>query len=87
MKVGSKKIKIKKSQIFYRETQRGWAIVIMPNKIKIDNFHGFPHIHIKNKETIKTKTLNKVLNIVVNYISLNNEINLEDLKNKLNEEE
>lgn len=79
-------IEIKNYKIYYRETQRGWAIAIMPNNIRIDNFHGFPHMHytLKGKhQPIKTKTLSESLNIVLNYLSQNDEINIEDLKKEL----
>jgi hypothetical protein len=79
-------IEIKDYKIYYRETVRGWAVAIMPNKIRIDNFHGFPHIHysLKGKhQPIKTGTLTEALKIVLNYLSENDELVVEDLKNEL----
>jgi hypothetical protein len=79
-------VEIKNYKIYYRETLRGWAVAIMPNKIRIDNFHGFPHIHYSlkgEKQPIKTGTLTETLKIVLKYLSENDEIILEDLKNEL----
>ena len=72
MKREDNTIEIKNYKIYYRETQRGWSIVIRPNNIRIDNFHGLPHIHytLKDKHTlIKTESLTESLIIVLDYLS------------------
>ncbi|MCL2115989.1 MAG: hypothetical protein FWH29_07195 [Methanobrevibacter sp.] len=33
--------------IHIQESQRRWAIVIMPDEIKIDNYHRPAHIHME----------------------------------------
>ncbi|MDR3291104.1 MAG: hypothetical protein LBT10_03045 [Methanobrevibacter sp.] len=40
----SLKRKIGDYDVYHRNTQRGWAISILPPKIRIDNYHGYPHI-------------------------------------------
>ncbi|KZX10143.1 hypothetical protein [Methanobrevibacter curvatus] len=81
------KIKIKKYLIYYYETKRGWAIVIMPDEVRIDNFHGFPHMHYfagdNNHKSIKTNTLTEALAIIINYLTKNDELIKEDLKEEL----
>jgi hypothetical protein len=31
--------------IYFRETERGWAIVVIPDNFKVDNFYHGVHIH------------------------------------------
>ncbi|MDR0900500.1 MAG: hypothetical protein LBM26_02465 [Methanobrevibacter sp.] len=45
--INSKIMTIEDKNVYFRESYRGWAIVIMPDDIRLDNFHGFPHIHFK----------------------------------------
>lgn len=78
-----KKFKINNKEIIYRQSQRGWAIVIMPNKILIDNYeHGYAHIHPDRKE-IKTESLNETLNIVIKHIEIHSTVELKKLRKEL----
>ena len=76
---------IGKYKIYDKESPRGWAITIMPIKIRIDNFHGFSHIHysLKGKHVnINVNDKDEAFKIVVNHILNNIEID----KLKLTEE-
>jgi len=42
-------IKLGKYKIYRKTSKKGWAITITPINIRIDNFHGFPHIHFSLK--------------------------------------
>ena len=78
--------KIGKYTIYKKSSMRGWAIIIMPSKIRTDNFHGFPHIHysLKGKhQPIKVNKLNKAFEIVTNHILNNETVNKEKLKGEL----
>ena len=35
--------------IYRKKSLRGWAITITPINIRIDTYHGFPHIHYSLK--------------------------------------
>lgn len=77
------RIKLHGKQVIWRRSPRGWAIVIMPDKIQIDNFHhGYPHIHPERAE-IKSNDLEVVLSIVINHIKKNKSINIEKLRREL----
>jgi len=67
-------------QVYGSYTKKGWAIVIMPDDILIDNYHhGYPHIH-PEREEIKTKTLEDTLNHVLIHLEDNKGINLKKLR-------
>ena len=69
--------------IYSNKTLKGWSIVIMPNKILIDNFHhGHAHIHPDRKE-IKTESLNKAFTIALEHINKNKGINYDKLRGEL----
>lgn len=47
-------IKIADRIIYFRETERGWAIVVIPDNFKVDNFYHGVHINPDRTElTIK----------------------------------
>ena len=51
-----KKINYILKEVINGESRRGWAIVIMPDKIQIDNYeHGFAHIHPDRKKNQNTR--------------------------------
>ena len=81
------KIKIKEFIIYYYETQRGWAIVIMPDEVRIDSFHGFSHMHYYQNDTtqrkIKINSLEDALKIVINYLIENDALIKEELEGEL----
>ena len=41
-------MKTENSEICIRESYKDWAIAIMPNDIRIDNYDGSPSIHLKS---------------------------------------
>jgi hypothetical protein len=74
--------------IYHRKSKRGWAIVIMPDNIRIDNFHGFSHIHLEFKgkhEPIKYDSFETVLNIIIDHIEINKGLNKKKLRLELAE--
>ncbi|CEA13969.1 hypothetical protein [Methanobacterium formicicum] len=36
--------------IYFRVTERGWAIVVMPDNFKVDNYYHGVHIHPDRKQ-------------------------------------
>lgn len=46
----TKIIVISDRKIVYRETLRGWAIVVVPDGIMVDNFYHGVHIHLNEKK-------------------------------------
>lgn len=81
------KTKIGNYDVYERQTQRGWAIVILPIGIKIDNFHGFSHFHFSSEDKehhkININTLEEAYNITFNHIIKNTEINPKKLYEEL----
>jgi hypothetical protein len=79
-------LKIGKYTIYSKKSMRGWAITIMPIKIRIDNYHNFPHMHfsLKGKHIpIKIDKLDDAVEIVMSHIINNVNINKEKLKEEL----
>ena len=71
--------------LYRKNSMRWWAITITPINIRIDNFHGFPHIHysLKGKHhSIGINDLDKAYKIVIHHIENNKKI----YKDKLTEE-
>jgi hypothetical protein len=69
--------------VYSNNTLKGWSIVIMPDKILIDNFHhGHAHIHPDRKE-IKTKSLNDTFKIVIEHINNNKGVKYDKLREEL----
>ena len=82
----SKSTRIGDYDVYERESIRGWAITIIPIGIRIDNFHGFPHIHFTlkgEKHKINVEEFEKALYIVFLHISKNKKINPEKLFEEL----
>lgn len=72
--------------IYHRRSKIGWAIVIMPDNVRIDNFHGFTHLHLEGKgchEPIKHDPFDTVLNIVVDHIERNRGLHKKELRLEL----
>ena len=53
MRTKNNKRRIYDRDVYKRKSKRGWAIVIMPDNIRIDNYHGFTHIHFSLMENMK----------------------------------
>jgi hypothetical protein len=72
-------LELHNKKIYVKRTKKGWSIVIMPDKILIDNFHhGYTHIHPQRQE-IKTGTLNDTLLVVLKHINYYEGVELEQL--------
>ena len=75
--------------VYKAETPQGWAIVIMPDNILIDNYHiDKAHIHPNPKKHIIKKEIGadnaeKVYETVLKHLYENDELNLEKLKREL----
>ena len=84
------KTRVHGRDIIYRDGPRGWALVIMPDYILIDNYYHGPHIH-KTKELnetapripIKFTTLDEVYEVVLNHIEKNRGVNYNTLVEEL----
>jgi hypothetical protein len=69
--------------IYYHETPRGWAIVIMPDKIRIDTYNKNAHIHFGLKGIhlpIKYNELETVGFIIIMHLKKYKKINKKKLK-------
>ncbi len=72
--------------ISWRRSKKGWSMVIMPDSIRIDNNHGYCHIHIeykKNHQNIKDNSLEAIYAMIMDHIEINKGINLDELKKEL----
>lgn len=72
--------------IYYHETPRGWAIVIMPDRIRIDTYHKEPHIHFGLKGIhlpIQFKELEIVGLIIILHLNKYKKIDKKRLKERL----
>lgn len=59
----------------------------MPNSVRVDNYHGFPHIHFslkgKHQPIKKEITIDEAFKIITDPITNNIKINKEKLKEEL----
>ena len=75
--------------VYKAETPQGWAIVIMPDNILIDNYHiDKTHIHPNPekhiiKEEIEEDNPKKVYETVLRHLYENDELDLDKLKKEL----
>jgi len=72
--------------IRFRETPRGWAIVILLDKIRIDTYNKPSHLHVKNKGIhipIKYKDYEEVGLIIELHIEENKGVVLKKLMEEL----
>lgn len=78
----STKYKVHDRIIYRKLSKRGWSIVIMPDGIRLDNFHGYPHIHWNKDhvEEIIYDDYEMVLEIIRWYIRRGKDIDLSDLR-------
>jgi len=68
------------------ETPRGWAIVILPDKIIIDTYNKPAHIHTKNRGVhipVKYKDYDEIGLIIELHIERNKGLNLKELMEEL----
>ena len=78
-------MRILDKDIHIRKSQRGWAITIFPDGIRIDNFHGFMHIHLEigGKKYPIQEDKKEIKEIVVNHINKNKRIIKKELREEL----
>jgi len=72
--------------IYINRTKKGWAIVIMPDEIRIDNYYKPTHLHLEQQGIhIPTKytNLDTVGLIVECHLNKNKGINKEKLMEEL----
>lgn len=75
--------------VYKAETPHGWAIVIMPDNILIDNYHiDKAHIHPNPKKHIIKEEIGednpkKVYETVLKHLYENDDLNLDKLKKEL----
>ena len=71
-------------KIFWKGDDSLWAIIIMPDYIKIDNWHGPPHIHINNeKKWISVNNPQKIILKLNSHINRESGVNLSKLLREL----
>lgn len=86
MRTKNNKRRIYDRDVYKRKSKRGWAIVIMPDNIRIDNYHGFTHIHFSlngKHEKIKYDDFDEIYRIIKMHILLNKGINKKLLRKEL----
>ena len=85
-KVSKTNLKIHSKKIIIRESKRGWAITIIPDNIRIDNFYKDTHMHLKPEGIhipSKYKGMEEVGLVLVLHIIRNKKINLNELKEEI----
>jgi hypothetical protein len=63
--------------IYDNISPRMWAIIIMPIEIRVDNAHGFVHIHFSHKgfqHKINKVDFNEIYEIIIHHIEINQTI-------------
>ena len=86
MRTKNNKRRIYDRDVYKRKSKRGWAIVIMPDNIRIDNYHGFTNIHFSlngKHEKIKYDDFDEIYRIIKMHILLNKGINKKLLRKEL----
>lgn len=76
------KIIIGKYTVHYRKAKRGWAIIVMPNKFKVDNYYHDVHVH-PNREILSIKDPDVIFDIICLHIENNNVLNEAKLRKEL----
>ena len=61
------KITVANCTIHYREAPRGWAIIVMPENFKVDNYYHGVHVHPDRKQ-IPIKDPDIIFNIIYEHI-------------------
>jgi hypothetical protein len=85
-KYNTSKTTINDTDVIFYSSQRGWAIVIMPDNVRMDNHHGYPHIHYTpkgKKFEIKEKNVEILFDMVLENVTKNGRLNLNELKEGL----
>lgn len=66
-------VKIADRIIYFRETERGWAIVVLPDNFKVDSYYHGVHIHPDRTELI-IKDPEVIYDIIYEHILRNGRI-------------
>jgi len=85
-KVNRTDFKIQGKKLVIRESTRGWAITIIPDNIRIDNFYKPTHMHLKPKGIhmpSKYKEMEEVGLILILHIIRNRKIDINELKEEI----
>jgi len=76
---------IEGNHIKVRRSEKGWVIIIIPPYARIDNFHGYTHIHFTpkgEKFKVKEKNFEEIYKVVRLHLKRNKKL----IENKLLEE-
>jgi DNA mismatch repair ATPase MutL len=76
------KTEISSCTIHYRKYGHFWAIVVMPNNFKVDNYYHGVHVH-PDREIIPIKDPDMIYNIIYNHILREKELNEAKLRKEL----
>ncbi|MDR2966430.1 MAG: hypothetical protein LBU74_00580 [Methanobacteriaceae archaeon] len=82
-------VEINNRNVYHAETNKGWAVVILPDNIIIDNYHrGCVHIHPNHSkhyiyEELEQYSMLEVFEIVCLHIDKNNDLILKKLIKEL----
>lgn len=71
--------KIGNRKLIYRQTERGWSIIVMPDKLQIDNFYHGVHTH-PDRAKLKINDPEKLKNIIKMHIIAEGKINFPKLR-------
>ncbi|MCL2116586.1 MAG: hypothetical protein FWH29_10255 [Methanobrevibacter sp.] len=72
--------------IYDNTTPKMWAIIVMPIEIRIDNAHGYVHIHFSlkgRKHKINKTNFHEIYGIIEKHIEKNELINKKKLWKEL----
>jgi len=75
-------VKIGSCIIHYRQAPRGWAIVVLPEQFKVDNYYHGVHIHPDRKE-IPISDPEIIFNIIFNHITREGRLIEEKIRKEL----
>ncbi|MBZ9569972.1 hypothetical protein KQY27_00165 [Methanobrevibacter sp. TMH8] len=76
--------KIHNKSVIWSENGDYWVIIILPDNIKVDNWHGYPHIHIGDeKKKISINNSYKAFLKVRLHINRESGVNLNKLLEEL----
>ncbi|MCL2687527.1 MAG: hypothetical protein FWE58_03220 [Methanobrevibacter sp.] len=76
--------RINDNLVIWNDEDDVWSIIILPELIQIDNWHGYPHIHInKERKKISLNNSYKVFLKVMSHIEYESNVNLNKLLEEL----
>ena len=76
------KIEIGELIVHYRRAPRGWAIVVMPNQFKVDNYYHDVHVH-PDRKVLPIKDPDVIFNIICLHIHRENRLIESKLRTEL----